>query len=372
MKKILEQQGRCSPSEPIGDPFFFSECQFRMLLTRERKRSERTKAPFLLMLASLVPDEHRRGPHANALEKLRECISISSREIDVRGWYRKDTEAGVIFTDIRKESVDYIIEKLKEAVKRCFGEKEGAKVQIRYSLFPLEDGKKWIDSSTDNNIIFPDLGSLQGPDQVQQILKRTLDMSLSFIGITLLLPVFALVSIMVKTTSRGPVFFKQERIGLGGKPFKMYKFRSMKTDSDPAMHKAFVERLIKGTKDAADAKIFKIKNDPRLTSIGGFIRKTSIDELPQLFNVLKGDMSLVGPRPPIPYEVEVYDVWHRRRLFETRPGITGLWQVEGRSRTTFDEMVRMDIRYSQEWSLWLDMKLLMKTPTAVVAGKGAY
>jgi lipopolysaccharide/colanic/teichoic acid biosynthesis glycosyltransferase len=137
-----------------------------------------------------------------------------------------------------------------------------------------------------------------------------------------------------------------------------------------------VEQLIKrgsGPENATtEGKIFKIKNDPRLTPIGGFLRKTSIDELPQLINVLLGEMSLVGPRPPISYEVEAYDVWHRRRILDAVPGITGLWQVEGRSRTTFDEMVRMDIRYSQEWSLWLDMKLIIRTPVAVVAGKGAF
>jgi lipopolysaccharide/colanic/teichoic acid biosynthesis glycosyltransferase len=118
--------------------------------------------------------------------------------------------------------------------------------------------------------------------------------------------------------------------------------------------------------------VYKLSNDPRITSIGNFLRKTSLDELPQLINVLKGEMSLVGPRPPIPYECELYDIWHRRRLLSVKPGITGLWQVTGRSSTTFDEMVRLDLKYVNEWSLWLDIKLLLKTPCVILTGKGGY
>ncbi len=119
-------------------------------------------------------------------------------------------------------------------------------------------------------------------------------------------------------------------------------------------------------------KFYKLTNDPRITRIGGFLRKTSFDEIPQFLNVLRGEMSLVGPRPPIPYEVESYDIWHRRRLLGVKPGITGLWQVAGRSRTTFDEMVRLDLQYAKSWSFWLDLKILLQTPRAVVAGDGAY
>jgi exopolysaccharide biosynthesis polyprenyl glycosylphosphotransferase len=211
--------------------------------------------------------------------------------------------------------------------------------------------------------------------RVQLLLKRVLDIAASSAGIVVLSPLLLSVALLIKMTSHGPVLFKQERIGLGGKKFRLYKFRSMFVHNDPAIHQEFVKKLIAGQAPVAGAgehASYKIQNDPRVTSIGRFIRKTSIDELPQLFNVLVGNMSLVGPRPPIGYEVEVYEVWHRPRVVEIRPGITGLWQVMGRSKTTFDGMVRMDLEYIHNWSLWLDVKLLLKTPAAVVAGKGAY
>lgn len=355
---------------------FFSEPQFRMLLTRERKRSERTKAPFLLVVAAIQAVKGEHGNRNKYMEKLKECLSISSREIDVRGWYHDGEEAGVIFTDVKKDAVKFIVEKLRENIKSMLGEDIIPSISLRYELFPLEDGKSWILSPNDSKIIFPDNEDKNPGSVVQRSLKRSLDVVVAFTTLTMLLPLFAVVAAMIKATSKGPVFFKQQRIGYSGKPFTIYKFRSMKTDCDPAIHKAYVQQLIKqgsgNDGEGKEVQVFKIKNDPRLTPIGGLLRKTSIDELPQFFNVLIGNMSIVGPRPPVAYEVEAYDVWHRRRLLDAVPGITGLWQVEGRSRTTFDEMVRMDIRYSQEWSLWLDMKLIMKTPGAVVTGKGAY
>src|SRR5262245_50896372 len=154
----------------------------------------------------------------------------------------------------------------------------------------------------------------------------------------------------------------------------MLKFRTMYTGSDHALHHEFVTRFIKASEKCnepgANAR-FKITHDPRITPVGRFLRKTSLDELPQFWNVVRGDMSLVGPRPPLPYEVDVYQSWHRRRVLEAQPGITGLWQVEGRSRTTFDEMVRLDLRYAKRQSLWNDIKILLATPAAVVNGKGA-
>ena len=152
----------------------------------------------------------------------------------------------------------------------------------------------------------------------------------------------------------------------------------MHVNSDDAIHREYTKKLITENKateensDGAHAPVYKIRNDPRITPIGEFLRKTSLDELPQLLNVLTGEMSLVGPRPPIPYEFENYDIWHRYRLLKVKPGITGLWQVTGRSSTTFDEMVRLDLKYIQEWSLWLDFKILLLTPWAVIKGKGAY
>jgi lipopolysaccharide/colanic/teichoic acid biosynthesis glycosyltransferase len=158
------------------------------------------------------------------------------------------------------------------------------------------------------------------------------------------------------------------------KSFTMLKFRTMHTNADDTIHHEYVTRFINASVDttaAANPGIFKMMNDPRVTPIGHFLRKTSLDELPQLWNVLRGDMSLVGPRPPVPYEVEQYKPWHCRRVVDAKPGITGLWQVTGRSRTTFDEMVRLDLRYARTQSLWTDIKILLATPAAVIAGKGA-
>ena len=149
----------------------------------------------------------------------------------------------------------------------------------------------------------------------------------------------------------------------------------MYSNNDPRIHQEYVSNLIQGKADrekSGQSCVYKLTNDPRITPLGRFLRKTSLDELPQLFNVLTGKMSLVGPRPPVPYEFEQYNIWHRRRVVEVKPGITGLWQVMGRSKTTFDDMVRLDLKYAKLWSISLDLKILLRTPIAVLSGEGAY
>jgi lipopolysaccharide/colanic/teichoic acid biosynthesis glycosyltransferase len=170
------------------------------------------------------------------------------------------------------------------------------------------------------------------------------------------------------------VFFRQQRIGEAGRPFTMLKFRTMQVNEDPTIHQQYVTAFINNGAEAAapGSGVFKIVDDPRVTSIGHFLRRASLDELPQFWNVLVGEMSLVGPRPPLPYEVAKYKRWHRRRVLEARPGVTGLWQVTGRSRTTFEEMVRLDLRYARNHSVLTDIKILLATPRAVVTGKGAH
>ena len=199
----------------------------------------------------------------------------------------------------------------------------------------------------------------------------------SLCGLAILSPLLVTLAIAVKLTSKGPIFFRQQRVGQYGRPFTFLKFRSMYTANNHAVHQDYVKKFIAGAHtggQAADAKTptFKLTNDPRITPLGRVLRKTSLDELPQLINVLRGEMSLVGPRPPIPYEVEYYDIWHKRRFLAVKPGITGLWQVNGRSRTTFDEMVRLDLQYAKSWSLALDIKILLQTPRAIFSGEGAY
>jgi len=178
-----------------------------------------------------------------------------------------------------------------------------------------------------------------------------------------------LVALLVKLSSKGPIFFKQQRLGQFGKTFTFLKFRSMYANNDHKIHQNFIKRVIKGEHDGkaegGGKAVYKMTNDPRITKIGRFIRRTSLDELPQFINVLRGDMSLVGPRPPIAYECEEYEIWHRRRVLEVKPGITGLWQVKGRSRIRFDDMVRLDLQYARTWSIWLDLQILWRTPRAL-------
>jgi lipopolysaccharide/colanic/teichoic acid biosynthesis glycosyltransferase len=189
-------------------------------------------------------------------------------------------------------------------------------------------------------------------------------------------PFFLVIAALVKLTSKGPVFFRQQRIGQHGVPFTFLKFRSMRNGNDASVHKEYVRKLIAGEADQKPVAgngtgVYKLTNDKRITKVGAFLRRTSLDELPQFINVLRGEMSLVGPRPAIGYEVEAYDVWHRRRILEAKPGITGLWQVEGRSRVKFDDMVRLDLRYANNWSPWMDVKILLRTPVAMFFTEGA-
>ena len=189
--------------------------------------------------------------------------------------------------------------------------------------------------------------------------------------LTVFTPALLVIAAVVKCTSKGPVFFKQARVGHGARPFTMLKFRTMYANSDAAIHRDYVNAFIKASGNGAGGAMRKMAHDPRITPVGRVLRKTSLDELPQFINTLRGDMSLVGPRPPLPYEVEQYKSWHRRRVIDAKPGITGLWQVTGRSQTTFDEMVRLDLRYAKTPSVWTDIKILLATPHAVISGRGA-
>ena len=218
--------------------------------------------------------------------------------------------------------------------------------------------------------------------------KRCLDVLGSLIALTLLAPIMALIALLIKMDTPGPAIFRQERIGARRVRrnshnewqqvrFHCYKFRSMVCYADPDLHRRYVQALIQNDQNCmeelqgGDNHIRKLVNDPRVTRIGRLLRKTSMDELPQFFNVLIGNMSLVGPRPAIPYEVEIYKPWHNQRL-NAIPGITGLWQVTARSSADFDEMVWLDILYIENQSFWLDLKILLKTPFVVLTARGAH
>jgi lipopolysaccharide/colanic/teichoic acid biosynthesis glycosyltransferase len=255
------------------------------------------------------------------------------------------------------------------------GRQHASRVVITAHLFPENLNREGSDSPADVNL-YPDLTQQGTRKRAPLIAKRALDVVGSGILLLVLSPIFALIAIAIKLTSDGPVFFAQERLGQFGTRFRCLKFRTMYTNNDPKIHRDYVERFIAGKakeeRNEAGSVVYKIMDDPRITPVGRLLRKLSFDELPQFWNVLRGEMSLVGPRPPVAYEFRVYDIWHRRRVLEVKPGVTGLWQVSGRSRTSFDDMVRLDLRYSQSWSLWLDLKILAATPRAVFTGDGAY
>jgi exopolysaccharide biosynthesis polyprenyl glycosylphosphotransferase len=207
---------------------------------------------------------------------------------------------------------------------------------------------------------------------VERFIKRASDILISIAALLLLSPVWLVISLFIKYDSRGSILFKQERVGMDGRVFLCYKFRTMRADADDLIHREAYRKNIEGGQEANagndEKPVFgKVKNDPRVTTIGKYLRRSSLDELPQLLNVLKGDMSVVGPRPPIQYEVEEYAIRHRRRL-DMKPGITGLWQVSGRNRLTFEEMVRIDTFYIENWSLWLDLKIILLTLPAILRG----
>ena len=205
-----------------------------------------------------------------------------------------------------------------------------------------------------------------------KIMKRIVDVTVSSVALIILLPFFGLVALLIKLDSPGPVFFRQRRVGKDERRFEVLKFRSMHVDADSpekvAAHREAMRRNISGDLDERAGELFgKVKDDPRVTRIGSWMRRYSVDEWPQVINVLRGEMSLIGPRPPLPYEVEMYADWHRAR-FHARPGITGLWQVSGRNRLPFQQMVQLDVYYIENWSLWLDIKILLKTIPVVLRG----
>jgi len=208
----------------------------------------------------------------------------------------------------------------------------------------------------------------------QAAIRRGVDLVLSSALIVAFSPLLLGVAIAIRLDSRGPVFFRQRRVGLKQREFTLFKFRSMRVDADPRGHREYVTALIKGQAEAqseSDRKdLYKLAVDDRITPVGRWIRRWSVDELPQLFNVVLGNMSLVGPRPAISYEVDEYPAWYLQR-FSVKPGLTGLWQVSGRNERTYEEMVRLDVEYVERRSLWLDFSILFKTPWTVLSRKGA-
>lgn len=346
----------------------FHEEYFDNLLRMEIKRTERSKKPFLVMLLDierLNDNKERNG----IIRKIIEIIFYSTREIDTKGWFKENSIIGIIFPETNTVEKQLLKDKIINQLYNGLSKELVDNIEISCYCFPDEY----------NEHFYRNLLKRNSQGKTHLFLKRVIDISGSILALLIFSPLFIIIALLIKVSSEGPVLFKQERLGHFGKKFIFLKFRTMYINSSPDIHKEYIKKFICEQRSYDRRKVhnkeevvYKINEDPRITPIGKFLRKTSLDELPQFINVLKGEMSLVGPRPPIPYEVENYDLWHRRRLLEVKPGITGLWQVKGRSSVSFDEMVRLDLRYIREWSLWLDIKILLQTPKAVLSLKGAY
>jgi lipopolysaccharide/colanic/teichoic acid biosynthesis glycosyltransferase len=364
---------------PVEERGILNEGAFHRMISLERKRTERSRKPFLLMLLDMG-NGLRSENNNKALDKILSALSLSTRETDVTGWYQNNSVVGVMFTEFGAEDRNTILStmmtRVSETLRTNLSSQQFNLISISFHLFP-EEWNHDIPQRPSNPTLYPDLVRRDSGKKFFCAIKRIMDVVGSAFALLFFAPVLMAIAIAIKLTSKGPIFFRQKRVGQYGEQFVFLKFRSMYVNNDASVHKAFVTQLIAGNAQSQPVNgngngVYKLTKDSRITRIGGFLRRTSLDELPQFINVLRGDMSLVGPRPAIAYEVEAYDIWHRRRVLEAKPGITGLWQVNGRSRIKFDDMVRLDLRYAKTWSPWMDLKILLRTPVAVVFGDGAY
>jgi lipopolysaccharide/colanic/teichoic acid biosynthesis glycosyltransferase len=341
--------------------------EFLERLRFEKRRVDRSKGPLSMALLELNEDSIQ---DARKQRELLVYLKSKTRETDIKGWVNRRI-LGLLLLDTDGPGARCCVKLLENG-------RSGSISEIYSGTYPDQLFQEILDQTGTEPQIF----SLDIQEQVihlslQATLKRLMDFVGALAGLILFSPLMLITALAIKMTSPGPVIFKQSRLGKRGNQFTFYKFRSMVSGNDDRVHQDYVAKLINGEKDQLDQgnrgrALYKLKNDCRITRVGRVIRKLSIDEIPQLYNVLKGEMSLVGPRPPIPYEVEKYKSWHLRRILEVKPGITGLWQVEGRSKTSFDDMVRLDIRYLQGWSIWLDLKILVRTVREVLFPQGGF
>ena len=364
----------------VGGPHILSEELFARVLIAECRRADRADHPLVVMI--LAPGDHRAGDASRLCCGAAEAVAAHTRETDVMGWLAGRTAIGTILHEIHApDAYPRELEvRIRRELARRFDADTVAGCSIHLHVHSNRTPPAAPDPIEEDEPAPVDPAALLEPDATQSRsalrdgLKRLFDIVSSATLLALLAPVLLLIAALVKLRSPGPILFRQVRVGQMMKPFRMLKFRTMTVNADHSLHHAFVSQFINaGGQDQRSGTpgFYKLIDDPRITPIGAVLRKTSLDELPQLWNVLRGEMSLVGPRPALPYEVEQYKRWHTRRVFEAKPGITGLWQVGGRSRTTFDDMVRLDLRYAKARSLWTDIKILLATPAAVFTGKGA-
>lgn len=375
LDSIDETAVRSLLSGATGERIALGEEAFRRMLVIERKRTERSGKPFLLML--LDTGNHQSSEkNGKALDSMLCALLSSTRETDVIGWYKDRTTVGAMFTglliDDKNAILSTILTRVSITLRDILTFEQFNQVSISFHFFP-DDWDHENSGRPSDAALYPDLSTRDSERRPLLGIKRVMDIAGSSLALIFCAPVFVAITIAIKVSSKGPVLFRQQRVGQHGQCFTFLKFRSMYCNNDASAHKEYVKKLIAGqaTREPSNGNgdgVYKLTSDKRITRVGKFLRRTSLDELPQFVNVLKGDMSLVGPRPAIPYEVAAYQTWHRRRVLEVKPGITGLWQVNGRNRIKFDEMVRLDLQYAKSWSPWLDFKILFRTPRAVLRG----
>lgn len=339
-------------------------------LWSERQRAERSKRPMVLLvldMGGLFFEGHVQW------KRLVSILRSTLRETDFIGYLSHSGTIWVILTerpvDWKPVILDGVLLRIRAELSRRITPEQLRRLRFSHQVLIGRTASHPAACSQEAAGPFESLQ--QAPKQIRYLkVKRAVDVVGTLIGLVVLSPLLIAIACAVKATSRGPILFRQLRVGRNGATFTMLKFRSMHTGNQTEVHHRYVRDLIAGKR--LEDGVFKIANDPRVTPLGCWLRRTSLDELPQLLNVLRGEMSLVGPRPPLPYEVDAYAHWHLRRIHEAKPGMTGLWQVSGRSRIGFDDMVRLDLQYARRQSLWLDLKILLRTPKAVLTGEGAY
>ena len=350
----------------VGGPIL-GESVVREALVRERKRADRFDAPFAVLLVDRSDDASEGATWVSILS----AMAAVKRDADAVGWLEQGAVLGLLLPEVSRNGALTVMDRLRHQISGRLGDSALAAVSMRLYAHGVEPGP--------DGAAFPSVDLLleafvpQRDQPGRDAAKRGLDILGSLALMVIFAPAMLVILAAVKWTSPGPAMLRQVRIGRRGEPFAMRKIRTMYVNAGHEVHQDYMTWFIKssGQQPRTRDEVFKLTNDPRITRPGRLLRKASLDELPQFWNVLRGDMSLVGPRPPLPFEVEQYQPWHRRRVLEVKPGVTGLWQVSGRSRTTFDDMVRLDIRYAKTCSLWTDIKILLATPRAVIAGKGA-
>jgi lipopolysaccharide/colanic/teichoic acid biosynthesis glycosyltransferase len=358
-----------------GEEDVASSRQFHALLARECCRADRSGGVFSVILFQL----EERTRHSLELDQVVSTLQRRLRISDQIGW-SSDGSLGVFLPDTPSEGAHNLAQEIMQLLPVGI-----SKFAYAVRSYPFDWGLDAApgeglairgDSSVNSSSATPGFRTKAAAAiELAGTLpwwKRAMDVTGALVGIVALSPVMIAIAAAVKLTSPGPILYRQRRIGYLGREFLIYKFRSMTAGTSEAIHVDYVREMIRGTAQQQGGGAFKLVEDPRVTRVGRFIRKWSLDELPQLINVLKGEMSLVGPRPDPIYARADYHPWYHRRILHVRPGLTGLWQVEGRSRVTFEEMIRLDLRYSNSLSFVTDVGILFRTFRAVLSHTGAY